>query len=235
MLVLMTKSVSDVVAERVRRCRKEAGWTARQLSEECQRLGAASLTVASLGNIERTDRGTRKRREVTVDEVFVLAYALGVPPLLMMIPLGENDELQITATATIHPHLAWGVATGREPLAVTGNYATQIQENFRYRVVVQLFDTLRATQEAYTGAAHRLRMEQEDGGTQEDIQAARDELDAALGPFAHAVENLVRHGHAVPPYRRGTVAALRRSGILTTPERLEVHQDNDAGDADVQR
>ncbi|MDQ3465230.1 MAG: helix-turn-helix domain-containing protein [Actinomycetota bacterium] len=225
----MTRSLSDVVAERVRRSRREIGWTVAELAEECRRLGAPSLTVASLGNIERGDRGVRKRREITVDEVFVLAYALGVPPLLMMVPLGENDHLRVTSTATIHPHLAWDVATGRAPLALTGNYATRVEENFRYRVVVQLFDTLRATQEAYTGAAHRLRIEQEVGGTQEDIQSARDKLDAALGPFAHAVENLMRHGQAVPPYRPETVAALRRSGILTTPDRLEIFESTAEG------
>lgn len=231
----MTRQVGDVVAERVRRYRTEMGWSVRQLAEECQRLGAPRLTGASIGNIERTTHSQRKRREVTVDEVFVLAYALGMPPLLLMIPLGENEPLQLTTTATVHPHLAWDGATGEGVLTVTGNYATRITENYKGRVVVAAFHALRRAQNAYSGAETNLRIAQ-DNGSPEQVTRAKEGVADTVPAFAEAVENIMRHGQEVPPYRPETIEVLRRSGILTDPDRLEVSKWTDpGGDDDGQR
>ena len=102
----MMMVVGDVVAQRVRHFRKLRGLGLETLHERCVALGAPSLTVSSLTNIERpptgvdarpeatTSRGrtsstaaagagaTRKvrtRRSVSVEELFVLAQALEVP------------------------------------------------------------------------------------------------------------------------------------------------------------
>lgn len=223
------------MAERVRRYRTELGWSVRRLAEECQTLGAPKLTEASIGNIERGESGGRKRREVTVDEVFVLAYALGAPPLLMMIPLGENEPLEITTTATIHPHLAWQGAT-KGPLAVTGNVATRLRDTARHSRTIELFERLRATQQAYSDAEVRVRIAQSDG-TPELVAKAKDRLADTIPAFAEAVEDILRADLEVPAYTPQTIEALKRSGLVSDPGRVPVYEPATATDgvADGQR
>ncbi len=204
-------------------------------AEECQRLGAPRLTEASIGNIERTKHGQRKRREVTVDEVFVLAYALGMPPLLMMIPLGENELLQLTTTATVHPHLAWDGATGETVLTLTDRYATRIKENYKGRIIVAAFKALRGAQDAYLHADTSLRIAQ-DKGSPEQVTRATERVADTIPAFAEAVENILRHGLEVPHYPRDVTDMLRRSGILSDPDRLVVADPTDSeGGEDGQR
>jgi transcriptional regulator with XRE-family HTH domain len=236
----MTRRPSDVVAERVRRGRRELGWTLQQLAEECQRLGAEKLTVASLGNIERGTTESRKRRDVTVDEVFVLGYALGVPPLLMMIPLGENEPLEITRTAELHPHLAWQSSTGQGPLSVTGGFITRPKDSNRHLQVIYNFDDLREAQEAFVNAAARLRVAEQHASAESiagarDSFAARDAVADALPPFAQAVEAIMQRGLDVPAYAPEIVAALQESGIITEPARLKVYEPPMKGPDDGQR
>jgi hypothetical protein len=198
----------------------------KQLADECQRLGAEKLTVASLGNIERGGTEARRRRDVTVDEVFVLGYALGVPPLLMMIPLGDNEPLSITSTAALHPHLAWQSSTGRSPLAVSGNLSTRLQDTERQLQLIRSFDELMTTQEAFTLAVDRLRFT-EQHASQEKADQARDAVAEALSHFARAVEHVMRLGFDVPPYSPDTVNALITSGMVTQPDRLETWNEGD--------
>jgi len=35
------------------------------------------------------------RKMITLPELFVLAEALGVPPLMLMLPLGQADQIEI--------------------------------------------------------------------------------------------------------------------------------------------
>lgn len=87
----------DVIAERVRTYRIRRGWSFPRLADECARLGAPQLTVPSLTNIERGQRDDAKRgrRGVPLDEVAVLARALGVPPVLLLLPLGTESAVQL--------------------------------------------------------------------------------------------------------------------------------------------
>lgn len=79
------ETLSDLVAERIVRWRKERGLSREQLAGECARRGAPGLTVESFANIEsgRRKNGVR-RRMVTIDEVAVIASALGISPLLLV-------------------------------------------------------------------------------------------------------------------------------------------------------
>lgn len=66
--------------DQIRQKRLSKGWSIRRLAEECQRLGAASLTEASIGNLERGIKpGSRPRRKLRVDELRALADALEMP------------------------------------------------------------------------------------------------------------------------------------------------------------
>jgi transcriptional regulator with XRE-family HTH domain len=217
--VTVTRRVGDVVAKRVRYYRKRLGWSVRQLAEECASLGAPQLTEASLGNIERGSKGKRKPRDVTVDEVMILGYALGVPPLLLMIPLGENEPLRITSTADLHPHLAWDTTIGAVPLVVTGNFVTKVAESHEARLTVQAFTRLRAAHEAYDSAKSRLRSA-EKWATERTQEARQDAVAEALVPYAEAVEDIIKLGLEVPQVNAQTRADLLGTGIISEPDKL---------------
>ncbi len=71
---------SGVIAARVRARRRLIGLNRQQLAERCANAGTSRLTLAALTNIEtgRPDSQGRRRREITVEELLVLAAALGV-------------------------------------------------------------------------------------------------------------------------------------------------------------
>jgi transcriptional regulator with XRE-family HTH domain len=81
------------MAEQILTVRKRRGLTAQKLAERCAAAGSRKLTAATLANIE-----TGRRKSMTIEELFVLAVALDVPPLVLLTP----DEGRVT------------VATGRE-------------------------------------------------------------------------------------------------------------------------
>lgn len=106
------RSVSDVVADRVREVRRRRGLTAAQLAVRCAALGMPDLTASTLSNIEtgRRDETGRRRRDVSVDELLTLAAALDVAPVHLLVPpLGSpltavlaepNDEALYAVTPT---------------------------------------------------------------------------------------------------------------------------------------
>lgn len=71
--------VSKTVGEQVRRHRERKGWTQARLSDELAALGEPMDRVV----LTRIEKGTRG---VTVDEVLLLALALGVSPAHLMMP-----------------------------------------------------------------------------------------------------------------------------------------------------
>lgn len=85
--------LSDRVAGEVRRRRMAAGMTRPKLAELCTALGV-SMSEAMLANIEtgrRRPDGTRQR-DVSVDELNVLALALKVDPMDLLGLPGEVRE-----------------------------------------------------------------------------------------------------------------------------------------------
>lgn len=78
-------------------------------------MGAPEFTAAVIANIEtgRKDSTGKRRRDVTIDEVLRLAYALGVPPVLLFTPLNADERLAITATAVEAPFEALLWITGQ--------------------------------------------------------------------------------------------------------------------------
>ncbi|CAL9514596.1 helix-turn-helix domain-containing protein [Streptomyces sp. enrichment culture] len=91
------QSLSDVAADQVRQHRERRGISRDELAKRCADLGAPQLTYSALVNIEtgRKGEGRKRRRDVTVDELAVLAKALGVPPLALLFPVGGVEEVQV--------------------------------------------------------------------------------------------------------------------------------------------
>jgi hypothetical protein len=78
------------------------------------------LTIPSLVNIERGQaRGAvRKGRDVTVEELAILGWALEVPPLLLAVPLASDERIAVTPYAATTPTKLWLHMTGVEPLVI---------------------------------------------------------------------------------------------------------------------
>jgi transcriptional regulator with XRE-family HTH domain len=88
------KDVATVMSGRLRKYRNLKGLKVKQLSDLCIEK-VPTLTESVITNIERPPDKRRASRPVTVEEVMALAAALEVPPLLLILPLGEEDEVQI--------------------------------------------------------------------------------------------------------------------------------------------
>ncbi len=78
------------MAARVRTYRLRRNWSARELAERCQAAGL-KWNREIVSNLERG-----KRNIVSIDELLILAYVLGVPPVMMFIPLGDAPAVRIT-------------------------------------------------------------------------------------------------------------------------------------------
>ncbi|MFJ9523099.1 helix-turn-helix domain-containing protein [Kitasatospora sp. NPDC101801] len=100
-----TLSVSDAAAVRLKEARTRRGWTTKQLADACGAAGAVKLTSAALSNIEtgrRDSEGIRKR-ELSIDELVVLAVVLDIAPVHL---LGLPDNSEPGTTLQLTPKLA---------------------------------------------------------------------------------------------------------------------------------
>jgi len=86
-------TMSDVVASRIRTARKRQGWSAQELADRLAAAGAPELTMFVISNIEsgRRKADGKRRREVGVDELFLIAYVLGVPPIHLLVPAEDSE------------------------------------------------------------------------------------------------------------------------------------------------
>lgn len=76
------------VAGEVRRRRKEAGWSAQDLADQCGRLGHP-IPRNVIANME-----SGRRANLPLVDVMVLAAALGTYPVCLLFPVGYVDRVQ---------------------------------------------------------------------------------------------------------------------------------------------
>ncbi|MFJ2865000.1 helix-turn-helix domain-containing protein [Kitasatospora sp. NPDC087314] len=100
-----TLSVSDAAAVRLKEARTRRGWTTKQLADACAAVGAVKLTSAALSNIEtgRRDADGVRRRELSIDELVVLAVVLDIAPIHL---LGLPDNAEPGTRLRLTPELA---------------------------------------------------------------------------------------------------------------------------------
>ena len=102
------KGLVATIAAEVTRQRKKRGLSAQKLADRTAELGHA-VPRSVLANLENGRRET-----VSVAELFVLAEALGVPPLWLVFPVGHVAEVEVLPNREITPlnALRWA---GGEP------------------------------------------------------------------------------------------------------------------------
>jgi len=84
---LDANTVSDVVGDRVRARRKAYRWKVQKLAELCAQAGRPELTANALYLLEGgRHKGGRRTRQITVDELVVLADVFGCPVEDLLFP-----------------------------------------------------------------------------------------------------------------------------------------------------
>lgn len=116
----MNSTPSAVIAAQIRKRREQLGLNREQVAERCAQNGVPQLTQAALTNIEtgRPDnKSSKRRRDVSVEELLVLARALETSPLLMMFPVGHQDQVEVLPgrSVDVWPALRWFTGQGRFP------------------------------------------------------------------------------------------------------------------------
>lgn len=112
------------VAENVQRLRKRHDLSIYQLSALLRDAGRP-ITPAAVGKIER------QQRQVTVDELAVLAVIFKVSPSALLLPLKDapTDVVEVTGAGEVSAEDAWDWADGLRPLKFSeGDTDTQMLE-----------------------------------------------------------------------------------------------------------
>ena len=80
--------IVKVIAREIKRFRTEQGLSAQQLADECKRLGYP-IPRSVLANLE-----IGRRETISVPELLILAQALHIPPIRLLLPLGQHAPAQ---------------------------------------------------------------------------------------------------------------------------------------------
>lgn len=243
--------LSDVVADQVRAHRTRLGLNRGQLAEECARLGAPELTYSAITNIEtgRRDKDGRRRREISVDELMTFGYALGVPPLLLALPLGGMDSVPSPSRwGGLHPHYAWQWVTGGEPPAhrdesgrtvvdstpIGGDGGMDRMKAWRQvSAPAEAYRNLHSAQAALTKASSQLHFAQARHGEEADAsRKARGIYLDRLKDFAGVLNEMTELGLHTPACNAKWVADMREFDLLDRPEAVQNFTPNSKEDKD---
>lgn len=186
--------LSDVVAVKVRALRDREDMTRADLAERCARLGWPQLTAPAIGNLETGRRGGdgQRRREVTVDELVVLALAFGISPLELL--LGDEPEVEVTPG---------GLRVGRdEALAQLAGFVPQSMQIWalhEHRRLVQRLRKQMLALESIRSFAHAASLAAEERPDPASVTAAEAAAEAVAQQLAvHRRQMLTRH-ETLPP------------------------------------
>lgn len=97
-----------MLGERLRSFRKKRDLTAAQLAEQCTKLGLP-LSRSKIANMEN---GRARQEGVSIAEVMVLAAALEVPPVLLILPIGTDRQVELLPKLGTDPWTAYQCFVG---------------------------------------------------------------------------------------------------------------------------
>ena len=101
------KALTSIQGRLIAHHRERRGLKHAELVAMVNDLGL-DMKRTTLINIEQG-----RRKTITVPEVFAFAYALQVPPILLLIPLGNVDQVEILKGKTVSPWTAAKWVEGR--------------------------------------------------------------------------------------------------------------------------
>ena len=159
----------------IRTARERRGLTLQEVSERMRELaGDAAVSYAQLSRIET---GTRR---ASIGDWLLIAAAIDTPPILLLLPLGREDAVELFPGWPVHPHLAWDWISGDETLATPERTVVNRGEWLRMAQPLRLHDRLRELQ----GALRDDQPFRPQSGDQ--VRGMYDDLAALLDDFATA-------------------------------------------------
>lgn len=193
-----TKTVTDVLAERVRRYRERAGLRQEDLTLRTAELGHP----VNRTSVAKLEAGGTRAANATLVDVLVLAVALDVPPPLLVLPLGEAEQVAITPELVAHPHLAFEWWAGQETFV--GNRSAWHTN----AAPLRMFEGLRARQDA----ARAAWVQAEAPGAGPAEQRQLDVAFSALASWLDAMRSSGLRVPEVPPEWQARMAELEGDG-----------------------
>ena len=106
-----TASVSRAVGQRIQEARKRRGLSGEEFAQAMTDAGAV-MTRSVLASLE-----TGRRPLVNISEVLAAARLLGVPPLWLIFPVGDEGQVEIGPDRMVGTDEAVSWFIGEEPLA----------------------------------------------------------------------------------------------------------------------
>ncbi|MGW6849011.1 hypothetical protein ACWGCK_09645 [Streptomyces virginiae] len=239
------QTTGDLIADQIRRHRDRLGMSRHDLAAECARLGRPDLTSAVLTTIEtgRTGRdGKKLRRPVAVEELLVLGLALAVPPLLLLLPLGSEQNVPTVPNSDPRdPYTVWRWWTGEETPTlggpIDGRYVAESQP---------IGDGGPRWAAAWAAAAYPASMYPEFERRREAVHRAYLRTEAGYAnrksdkevhasaetDYLHRLEELARHindmtlaGLQVPSLRPDLVEDMKGLDMLDDPDHIQTRGD----------
>lgn len=153
-------------------------WSQAELAERVTDLGLP-MGQRAISAIESGNR------DVNLDEAFVIAAALNIPPPLLWLSLGSETRIEITTKSRIHPHLALKWFRGDQPLASTDRIQIRREEWLEAAAPLQMFLELEVIQQRAHAAQSWIRSA--------DYAKDREGGAAARSGFADALRTLYEH------------------------------------------
>jgi transcriptional regulator with XRE-family HTH domain len=201
----MTEAPSDVFARRLKRYRERRGWTQADLARELRNVG----WTVDRAQVAKIETGTRN---ISLDEALSIAWALGLPPALLYLPLGESADVAIAPDVIVHPDLARKWIAGSAPAAHSNQRARLLSDWHDDMGVWWVHDRLNEAQKAVRDAEEGIRGAEyvEDP---EQVKEARLNHVRALKGFAEVLEEMRSAGLSPPEIHQAIVESMRKVGI----------------------
>lgn len=201
----MAETPTEVFTRRMAYYRRRRDWSQERLAAELTQVGW-SIHRVQVAKIEAGKRG------VSLDEAVTIAWALGLPPALLWLPLGEADNVALAPDVEVHPDLARKWVIGAEPATDSSQFAHMFGKWKSDMAVWWFHDELYKA----TEAAHEARAElasAEYVGNTARIEEARAPYFERLKAVADVLKEMREREWVVPALHYRTVADMHAAGI----------------------
>lgn len=104
------EQLNKVIGDQVKHHRKRRDWSATELAKRCTALGL-TMSRSKVANLEN---GRARQEGVGMAELLILGAALGVPPTLLVFPVGSGDQVPMLPGLSIDPWHAYKSLIGED-------------------------------------------------------------------------------------------------------------------------
>lgn len=125
---LPVRSLEAEFACRLRDLRQARNMSRKDLARRCAEAGAPVFTEMVITRLENG------QRRVNLDDVYALAYVLGVSPLAMYTPASGDADVALTATVTAPAASVYEWTVGERPAPTSGDVNQTARQAARLRL-----------------------------------------------------------------------------------------------------